>query len=781
MNHELIAPDRCTGCGACASACERGAVAMEQDRLGFLKPTIDEVKCTDCGVCAALCPELHPVVRRKAKRCLAAQATRCVRLRSSSGGIFPLLARQTLNAGGTVCGAVWNGLTSVNHVLAETWEQVEKMRGSKYLQSDLTGCYEKIRRCLDSGREVLFTGTPCQAAALRSWLGKEYDNLIIVDFLCMGIPSQAMFQEAVETMYPKESVREIRFRDKEFSNSWTGYVLTALTNDGGVYQTTVENNAYEAGFHGGIIWRDCCYTCPYAATDRAGDITLGDFWGVEAYHPELNDHTGTSLILINTERGAKALHGIESQLDLLQDVPISVAVKGGQRLTGRPVEKTLLRRRFEALLEKHGLYSAMDYAAFQKYDIGIVGPWSIENYGSNLSYYALYCTLSDMGLEPLMIERPADAPWKPNEKPTGFRENPYPEWALSPIFATRNEMRALNRRCNKFLLGSDQLFYHDLYESLGRFATLDYIDSNHIKVAYAASVGRAIFEGNDRQRAEISFFLRDFDAVSVREQDAVELFSKDFGVEAQYVLDPVLLCDREHYVPLAEKGSQSSASPYIAVYMLEVTEENKTALDVISGILGIPYILIGDAVKQRKTASTAIASNEDWLRFIMECEFFVTDSFHGTCFSLLFHKPFLTVVNQYRGSSRFTSLAETFGLKDRMVDSLNNLELVKTIVEESIDFDRIDLTLRTEKERSRQWLKTAIGAKKKKPLAAYNLADERISGLENRFSDVSERSLNNEKWLANMHQRVNTLEGLYGRVDQLEGLYGRVDQLEGLY
>ena len=380
-----------------------------------------------------------------------------------------------------------------------------------------------------------------------------------------------------------------------------------------------------------------------------------------------------------------------------------------------------------------------------------------------MCYYALYQTLCDMGLEPLMIERPADSPWKPNNSPICFAESPYPEWALAPIYPSKSEMNKLNEQCDTFILGSDQLFYHDLYSSLGEVSDLSFIDGSRRMIAYGASVGRPVFEGSPDEIAKLSYFLSRFDSFSVREQDAVPLFADTFGIKSDFVLDPVFLCDKKHYISMAERGTEIGDKPYIAAYILDPSPKKEQILLSIAEEMNKPLHIFSDVVYSKDNISgawslntTTLTSNEDWLRAIIDSDFVVTDSFHGTCFAILFNKPFVCIANPRRGISRFNSLLQLLGIQNRMVNDLT--DDVLDLCLEPVDYKKVSDILGAEIERSLEWLKTSLSRPLNKAMSGYDVLNKRLSGDEVIQKEAYKRGLSTESWLSNTHERVNELE-----------------------
>lgn len=292
----------CCGCGACAAACMRSAIQMTGDSDGFLNPNVDAAKCVGCMACERVCSNL---VARNPVKPLAVYATRAkddvLRQGSSSGGVSSLLARLILQDGGAVFGVRCDS-TDGNVAFAEarTESEFAEFRGSKYVQAD-TGCvYRDVKRCLEAGCEVLFVGTPCQVAALKSYLGRDYDRLLSVDFVCHGVPSPLAWKRFL-AQHGDRGFSRIVFRDKRAG--WRKYAMRVVTTDGRDCCSNLKGYTYLWGFIADLYNRRSCHQCHFRNGCNASDITIGDYWGVEERFPALDDNRGVSLVVIRTHKG----------------------------------------------------------------------------------------------------------------------------------------------------------------------------------------------------------------------------------------------------------------------------------------------------------------------------------------------------------------------------------------------------------------------------------------------------------------------------------------------
>lgn len=302
---------RCSGCTACMCSCPSNAISMAADTEGFLYPTIDAAKCSDCGLCLSLCNSLGKQHLHTTKAYAAVSKNETIRLGSSSGGIFSILAENTLRRGGVVWGAAFDTNFEVCHITIENLEDMKRLMGSKYVQSYLSDSFLQVRRSLDSGREVLFSGTPCQIAGLKGYLHREYSNLTTVDLICHGVPSPNVWKQYINAMERNAgaTVRRISFRAK--NSSWKRFAISFSFANDTSYLSYHGDDLYMKGFLKNLCLRPSCYACRFKDNNRVSDITLADFWGIERVAPEMDDDKGTSLVIINSDKGNAVFSNIK--------------------------------------------------------------------------------------------------------------------------------------------------------------------------------------------------------------------------------------------------------------------------------------------------------------------------------------------------------------------------------------------------------------------------------------------------------------------------------------
>ena len=293
----------CTGCGACAAVCPHGAISMREDREGFLNPVVSRRGCTHCGLCERVCPIGKPIPVPGEARAFAARAKEpSARLAGSSGGVFPLLAARVLRDGGSVWGAALLEDGTVRHKEIRREADIPLIARTKYVQSDLREVWPRIRASLREGRPVLFCGTPCQADALRAFLGPERAGLILADLICFGVPAPGVWRRYVAYLERRYggALSAFTFRDKR--NRDNGHTCAARIA-GREYAWSLDGDLYCRSYFRGVNLRPSCSRCQYCTPDRSSDLTLGDFWGIEGVRPGFDDGLGCSAVLCRTEAG----------------------------------------------------------------------------------------------------------------------------------------------------------------------------------------------------------------------------------------------------------------------------------------------------------------------------------------------------------------------------------------------------------------------------------------------------------------------------------------------
>lgn len=340
----LAESTRCTGCTACAQTCGVDAIAMVRDKEGFLRPQVDLNKCVRCGRCTAVCPALRPREGGALPAVFAAwNRNEEIRRDSTSGGAFTALAEYVLESGGVVFGAAFDGRCHLRHVACFRKEELWRLRGAKYVQSDLGDTFREVKKWLKT-RPVLFSGTPCQVDGLYHYLGERPENLTTCDLVCHGVPSPGVWEDMAKSIeeHKHRELQAVRFRNKV--SGWKDSHFTAVFSDGTVDSAPLFRTEYGRAFGRALFLRSSCHHCPYASMTRPGDLTLGDFWGLAP--DELPDEQlrGVSLLLVNTPHGSH----IFDQLPLVKrPFPAERAIAGNPRLAS-PIPPSPQRAAFFA-------------------------------------------------------------------------------------------------------------------------------------------------------------------------------------------------------------------------------------------------------------------------------------------------------------------------------------------------------------------------------------------------------------------------------------------------
>lgn len=308
---------QCTGCTACASVCPKQCISMIKDDEGFNYPHIDESKCIQCNLCETVCPVIHKqVLHTDTKSHAAINNDEEIRLNSTSGGIFTLLAQYVLDKNGYVIGAAYDEQFTVRHIIINNINDVYKLRGAKYSQSELGDTFIIIKELLDKDNWVLFSGTPCQVGGLKSFLRKDYDKLVTVDLICHGVPSPMVWSKYLKYRLQQDSqskINNINLRSK--ISGWSKYNYSVVFDyDHSQYQTINSNDIYMKSFVSDICLRPSCSQCSFKGIYRVSDFTLGDYWGVWDQLPDMDDNKGTSLVFVHSELGRRIFNEIDSYI-----------------------------------------------------------------------------------------------------------------------------------------------------------------------------------------------------------------------------------------------------------------------------------------------------------------------------------------------------------------------------------------------------------------------------------------------------------------------------------
>ena len=313
----MIEKKECCGCTACVHICPVNCITMQEDEEGFLYPVIEEEKCIHCHKCEKVCPgritkQIHTNTETFVGYCIDEE----IRKQSSSGGIFSVVAEWIIQQKGVVFGAAFDDNFEVHHIAIETKAELEKLRGSKYVQSRLENVFLQVKQYLEMKRIVLFTGTACQIAGLKNYLNTEDENLYTIDVLCHGVPSPKIWRIYLDEKQKQyhSSIEQYEFRNKE--NGWKNYYINILFSDKQQYMVRYFEDDFMGMFLGNIDLRPSCHACHFKGFPRISDMTIGDCWGIENHMPDMDDDNGTSVIMVHSSNGKRMLEGVRGNLRL---------------------------------------------------------------------------------------------------------------------------------------------------------------------------------------------------------------------------------------------------------------------------------------------------------------------------------------------------------------------------------------------------------------------------------------------------------------------------------
>ena len=713
--------EQCNGCTACYAACPVSCITMIADEEGFDYPSIDSGKCIDCNLCRKVCPALHSTKNTNEPLVFACYYKNDeVRKVSSSGGLFTLLAEKVLQSGGAVFGAAFNENCEVIHTYIEKKEDLDRLRRSKYVQSSLGNTFQDVKRFLAEGRKVLFAGTPCQVSGLNNFLGKDYENLLLVDIVCHGVPSPAVFRSYRREMEQRygAKITDCSFRDKPFGWNPALHMMMMMSN-GERYSSLLRDDPYGSGFLDNLFLRPSCHHC-FTNNFRSGsDITLGDYWGIEGAHPRFNDKKGATVSIIKTEKGKKVWHDLRQEI---KSLPSSLAkALPGNPCIHRSVAAHPNRAQFFAdfLAAKESPVIPLIEKHLGRNDVGILNfQYSHYNYGALLVAYSLQLAVEKLGYLAYHINYFPDYLYEG----TANENNPFKRFGerfirRTGICLNKTDLQQyVNRRFQKFITGGDQVFrWHSNFSFL-----FDWISGKKTLLSYSASFVQDSLrkiESYYGKNAYAKKCFRRFAAISVREKSGAEILKKEFGINAEVLFDPTMLLDAEEYQEIIDSElSEVPAEEFVAYYSLN--DELREAL--YHPALTVPTLAgTGVFVDMLKDENGQFRSFGQWLNLLKNAKYVITDSFHGTVFAILFRKQFLTLARPRGGDERIVNLFETLGIDKRRFLPVDQLATVNVfLLDEPIDYVSVYEKLVVERRRAMDFLRNGLSIVKTEELVS---------------------------------------------------------------
>lgn len=542
--------------------------------------------------------------------------------KSSSGGFFSILANYVIEKNGVVFGATFD--KDFNVVISHTENDFSDMLGSKYVKSSTKNSFAECKDFLENGRTVLYSGTPCQIVGLKAYLKKDYDNLITMDVICHGSPVAEIWQHYLKSF--NKEIESINFRDKR--ESWEQFHLTIKFKDGTEFSENHHKNKYMKLFLENKILTEPCYKCKNCKNSKA-DFTVGDAWAAPFKDARFNDHQGTSCVISRTAKSNAIFDKLKSKMlcETVNEAYLNKSVGYVHNYT-KPNDSDKIKK---SILSPK---------------LAIVTIPGHENVGNTLQAFALQSKIKEI--------LPKSDPIVINQKDTTHILNFYKNHV-------KYSTGGFDSSYDGIVVGSDQIWIPYVWPGV-QFEDQFLIRNVNKKIVYAASFGKHTVKFSDLQRQKVQNSLKSVKYIGVREISGEWLCRKLFNVNnAKNVLDPTMLYDKEFYLKSVNETEIENKNG-IFVYVLDKNENWNKKIKEISTKLGQPILPYNGSV-------------ENFIHNMNKASFVLTDSYHGTVFSLIFNKPFITLRNIKRGNDRFDDLSLRFNIDKRFIYELDKMNM----------------------------------------------------------------------------------------------------------
>lgn len=675
----IIEEKLCVGCGACYNKCPVGALEMLPNEEGFLTPVVDEEKCVNCGMCKKVCPSLNTQYKnRKDAKCFAAGASDEIRLGSSSGGIFTLLAEYVINKGGYVCGVAFDETNwSVNHIIVSDMDNLQKLRKSKYVQSNTGKTYSEIKKLLDDNKFVLFSGTPCQVAGLYGFLGKDYENLLTADLVCHGVPSEKTFKDFLSQIASDDEITAVGFREKEVFNWATSTTIKFKNKE--TYRKRYTECDYFRGFQYNLFLKEHCTSCKFSRLPRQADISLGDFWGYRHFDKNLCDRKGLGIVTTNNDKGDFYFKEIFDKLKILKEVSLKKAIKKSNPNIDGSFAVHPNRKEYFVFKKEMDYQKAFHYAMGDTYDICVMPSYSDFSIGSRLSLNAFLNALKDLKLHTLVVT---------NDEAIERESGKYNYHVYN--VETAEDKLLLNDKSNKFLfLG--EIHNNDFNEDL---LLQKYIFDSKLKLSYGLSFFDYNLSLDSFKKNKVMTLLSRQDKISNRETYGFDILNT-CSLSSTKVLDSIFLLTKEQYESMASEYEQKEG--YVFVDCSRDVEEKD--------------VFVKQAFANKNIVKLEDKKSlEEYVALVKNADFVVTDSYYTTCLAIVLNKQFVVLESEPDYISQIESLLNEFNLKERLLYSrygYNNL------LEQKIDFASINEELISKRGASFKFIEECINLENK--------------------------------------------------------------------
>lgn len=618
--------------------------------------------------------------------------------KSSSGGIFAELAKFVLSQKGVVFGCTMERVEDgfdVKHIFIEDEKDLYKLQGSKYVQSRIGNTIKEAKEFLDKGRFVLYSGTPCQIAGLKAYLKHDYDNLLTVDLSCTGTPSLEIFNSFIKFLEKKfgQKIIKFEFRNKERMGWSCGNALITFENG---KQKILYNNvtSYLYLFINKKLQNRSCQECKYTGLERISDITLADAWGIEKEYPELvkykfNINNGLSLVIVNTDKAEQVIKQLSDII--IENIDINKLSKYNNPLVFQNnifdstylteykkfeykgiedlFKQKLGKKYYYYILKNHTPQFIKNIIKFFKpkqEDFLLMTLYCLSNYGSLLTAYALYETLANLGYKGRLINYGNFG---------GFGKAFIRKYLpLTKRCLNKDDFSKLNDITNTFILGADNLINLAVSELDWVSRNLfNFVSNDKKRLMISGSIGE--WDGTTQNKQEhnyIKYLLDKFNSVSTREEHGKDVFENVFGVNADWVNDPVFYLKKDDFVELT-RNIKEDYSNKIMQYVLYPTSETKKIVEYTKKNMGLDTVKFDGNDNVKYFSNSKNKSVENWLKAILESKLVITDSFHCVAFCLIFNKDFVCIKNTH-ATVRFLSLFKRLGIQIPLIETVKDLQ-----------------------------------------------------------------------------------------------------------
>lgn len=746
--------ENCSVCTACVSKCPKSAINISKKVYNEIKVNN---KCVECNICKNNCPGNKTKERNKPVFKVARVKSSTNINKSTSGGLFGEIARYVLKHSGIVYGAVFSDdFHSVKHTRCTNSDDLNKILKSKYVRSNMNNNFLLAEKDLKKGKTVLFSGTPCQIAGLKCFLKKDYSNLITVDIICHGTPSEKIWSKYLTSLEIKfqSKAKYVDFRYYNENDPTKGFLVEF--KNGKVYNEALYDTTYGKAFLTGLINYPSCGNCQFKAFKNYSDITLCDAWGYE--NPEYKHKN--SLVMLNTSNGKAIYNKIKNKLIEFDDFDTEKLLNSNYPIL-YPTYNHYNRNKIEKLSnninnqlsywqqEKNGLKKDKD-------GVGIINfHYENYNYGANLVAYSLSEAVKKLGFNPYIIDFDPFKEFNPLER---YRTIEFLNFRkkylnMTPRFHNKDELNILTDYLDMYITGSDQVWRKQITGANIETYFLDFAKGKN-KISYAASFGTNDFEGNEEETEDCKVLLKSFYNISVREEEGQKILSNRFDQESTLVLDPTLLLKKEEYEKLITETYDEKID--VAVYF--VMDHENTILNDKNFARLFPKKKIVNIKGNTETLGTTTIfkynSISKWLDGIRKCEYLVTDSYHGVIFGTIFHKKIICIGKKSKALSRFKTLFNNLkgNLESIIFSSLNSVKSTET----AINYEEIDANIEKLKERSFAFLQNSLGPNKVKVDIAYEelflqnkMLRKQVKELNTKYEEAVEEKnkiLNSKSW-----------------------------------